>query len=83
MLFTNISYLELWQTFYTRSKTILFNIGRGYHVEQFCEIILNLDQWFKKKYSLKIFLIWSFGSPFFSGAILVEGIIRNNAVKLF
>ena len=38
--------------------------------------------------SLKAFLIWSSGSPFVQGsvticAILVEGIMRNNSVKLF
>ena len=37
---------------------------------------------------LKIFLIWSYGSPFvqWSGTIcviLVEGIMRKNSVKLF
>ena len=65
----------------------LCNFGRGHHEEQFCEIILNLDQWFKR-YRLKIFLVWSAGRPFVqrSGnicAILVEGILRNNYVKLF
>ena len=37
---------------------------------------------------LKVFVIWSYGGPFVqqSGticAILVEGIMRNNSVKLF
>ena len=58
-----------------------------YYEEQFCEIILNLGQWFRRVL-LKIFLIWSSGGPFVqrSGticAILVEGIKRNNSVKLF
>ena len=53
-----------------------------------CEMILNLNQWFMMKCSLKVFLIWSSGSPFVKQrvticAILVEGIMRNNSVKLF
>ena len=34
-------------------------------MEQFCEIILNLDQWFRRRVLLKIFLIWSSGSQWF------------------
>ena len=26
------------------------NFGRGYQEEQFCEIILNLDQWFRMSF---------------------------------
>ena len=63
------------------------NSGRGYYEEQFCEIILNLDPWFRRCL-LKIFLIWSSGGPFIQRsrticAILVEGIKRNNSVKQF
>ena len=55
--------------------------------KQFCEIILNLDQWFRRCL-LKRFLIWRSGDHFVerSGticAILVEGIKRNNSMKLF
>ena len=32
------------------------NFGRVYHEEQFCEIILNLDQWFRRICYLKTFL---------------------------
>ena len=61
--------------------------GRRHHEEQFCNITLIMEQWFRGC-RLKIFLIWSSGSPFdlqrgTSGAILVEGIIRNNSLKLF
>ena len=68
--------------------TICANFGRGYQEEQFYEIILNLDQWFRRTCILKLFLIWSSGSPYVqqSGticAILVEGMMRNNSVKLF
>ena len=62
------------------------NFGRRHHEEQFCEIILNLDQWFKRRCSLKILLICSSVglSVQWSGticAILVEVIKRNNSVK--
>ena len=79
------------------------NLGRGHHEERFCEIILNLDQWFRRRSHLKIFLIHRSGDPCikhretvcaisveafvqWSGticAVLVEGIKRNNSVKLF
>ena len=55
----------------------LCNFGRGYQEEQLCGIILNLDQWLRRRSLLKIILIWSSGGPFIrqSGticAILVE-----------
>ena len=57
------------------------NIGRRHHEEQPCEIILNLDQCFRRKCCLKVFLIWGSGSPFVQlsvsiCAILVEGIFE-------
>ena len=47
-----------------------------YHGEHSCEVIWSLDQWFRRRCHLKIFLIWSSGGPFvqWSGTILVEGI---------
>ena len=33
------------------------NFGRDHHEEHFCENILNLDQWFRRRCLLKIFLI--------------------------
>ena len=56
-MFKYISYLELWQEFCSANQNHLLNFGRRYHEEQFCEIILNLDQWFRRKCSLKVFLI--------------------------
>ena len=49
---------------------------------------MNLDMWFRRKCRLKVFLIWISGSPFVQQseticAILVEGIMRKNSVKLF
>ena len=88
MLFKNISYLELWQPVWSVEQNHLCNFGRRHHEEQFCEIILNLGQWFRRRCCLKIFFIWSSGSLFVQRsrsicANLVEGIKRNNSVKLF
>ena len=88
MSFKDISYLELWQSLCSVDWNHLCNIERRHHKEQPCEIILNLDQWFRRKCSLKVFLIWSSGSPFVQRsvticAILVGGIKRNNSVIFF
>ena len=82
MHFKEISYLELWWPLCSAERNHLCNFGRRHHEEQFCEIILNLDQWFRRRSCLKIFLIWSSDSPFVQQngticAILVEGIMRN------
>ena len=84
----DISYLELWQPFTSVDLNHMCNIGIRHHKDQSCEIILNLDQWFGRKCRLKVFLIWSSGSPFVQRrvticAILIEGIKRNNFVKIF
>ena len=88
MSFKDIFYQELYQSICSADRNHLCNFCRRYHKEQFCEIILNLDHWFRRKCRLKVFLIWSSGSPFVQWsiaicAILVKGIIRNNSVKLF
>ena len=88
MSLKDISYLELWQPLCLVEWNHLCNFGRRHHEDQFWEIILNLDKWFSKRCCLKIFLIWSSGSPFVqqSGticAILVKGIMMNNSMKLF
>ena len=88
MSFKDTSYLELWLPFCSAEQNSLCNFGRGYYEEQFCEIILTLDQWFRRRCLLKIFLIWSSGGPFVKRrgticAILVEGIKRHNYVILF
>ena len=63
------------------------NFGRMHHEEQFCEIILKLGQWFSRRCRLKIFIIWSSGSPVQWSrticAILKEGIMGNIHVKLY
>ena len=88
MSLKDISYLELLQPLCSVEWNHLSNFGRGYYEELFCEIILNLDQWFRGRCLLTIFLICSSGNPFVqrSGticAILVEVIMRNNSAKLF
>ena len=49
MLFKDISYLELWWPFCSVEPNHLCNFGKGHYEEQFCEIILNLDKWFRAK----------------------------------
>ena len=51
------------------------NFGRGQYEEYFCEIILNLDQWFRRGFNLKIFLFLAPVAIFNVTicAILVEG----------
>ena len=89
MLFKDISYLELWQPLCSVDWNHLCNIWRIHHAKLFCKIILNLDQWFRRKSGLKVFLIWSLsGSPCVQRsinmcAIFVRGIKRNKFVKLF
>ena len=85
MSFKDISYLELRRPLFSAELNHLYNFGRGYYEEQFCEIILNLDKWFWRSCLLKIFLIWSSGGTFMQQsrsicAILVEGVNRNNSL---
>ena len=54
-----ISYLDILQPFCSAECN---NSGRVYYEEHFCEIILNLGQWFRRKGCLKK-LIWSSGGP--------------------
>ena len=71
MSFKEISYLEPWQPLCSAKQIHLCDLGRRYFEEQFCEIILNLDQSFKRRCCFNIFLIWSSGGPFvqWSGTI--------------
>ena len=54
MLFKDISYLELWQPLLIVDHNQMCNFGRVHQKEQFCEIILNFDQWIRRR--------WKFGS---------------------
>ena len=51
------SYLELWQSSCLMQQNHLCNFGRWQHGEYSCEVIWNLDQWFKRRCRLKTFLI--------------------------
>ena len=57
MPFKSISYLELWQAFCSAQRNHLCNFGGGNYQEQFCEIILNLRQWFRRRCRLKYFYL--------------------------
>ena len=57
MPFKDKSYLELWQPFCSAERNHLCNFSKRCYDEQFCEILLNLDQWLRRKCRLKIFLI--------------------------
>ena len=48
MLFKDISYLDLWQSFCSEEWNHLCSFGRGYYEKQFYEMILNLGQWFRR-----------------------------------
>ena len=87
MLFKDISYQELWQPLWSADQKHLCNYGRRYHETWFCEIILKLDQWFRRYCCLKVFHILSSGSPFVWWsvticAILVKGIMRKKFCEI-
>ena len=88
MSFKDISYLELWQPFCSAECNHLCNFSRGHYEEQFCEIILNLGQWFRRRCHLKDFLSGALAALRFSRAepfmkILKEDIMGNIHVKLY
>ena len=68
MQLKGISYLGLWQPFCSEEPSHLCNFGRGYQGEQFCEIIFNLGQWFRRRRHLKDFLYGALAPILFSGA---------------
>ena len=67
MSFKDISYLELWWPFCSAEWNNLCNFVIGYQEEQFCEIILNLDQWLRRCH-LKYFLSGALAALLFGGA---------------
>ena len=54
--FNNISYLELYQPLYLMESNYLCQFDRSHHEEEFCEIIVNLKYWFRRKCSFNIYL---------------------------
>ena len=87
MLFKGISYLELWQPICSAERNHLCNIDKGLPEEQFCEIILNMCQWFRRRCHFKDFLSGALVAPLFGNgsiyAILKEGIMGNIHIKLY
>ena len=87
MSFKDISYLELWRPHCSVERNHLCNFGNRHHKEQFCELILSLDQRFRKRCRLETFLIKNSGSPLVQRSeiiltMLVKGIMGNISVKL-
>ena len=66
MSFTDISNLELWQPLSSWSRIICAVLEGGIIRQQFCEIILNLGQWFRRYH--KEFLSGAVVALLFSGA---------------
>ena len=66
MSFKGISYLELRQPFLFNGQNHFSNFGRRYYEEQFCVIILNLGQQFKRCH-LKDFLSGALAALLFDG----------------
>ena len=61
MSFKDVSYLEPWQLSCLAERNHLGNFGRGHYENNFCEIILNLDQWLRSGSRFKKYLIWRSG----------------------
>ena len=78
ILFKDMSYLEFWRPPCLVEQNRLCNFGRRHHEEHFCEMILNLEHWFRRRCRLKIILIWSSDGHFVQlsgtiGAMFVNG----------
>ena len=67
MSFKDISYLELLPPFCSWQRNHLCNFGRGHYEEQFCELIMNLCQLYRRS-RLKDFLSGALAALHFSGA---------------
>ena len=67
MSFKDISYLEHWWPLCSAERNHLCNIGQGHYQEHFCEVVLNLDQWFSRRCHFKIFLSRALVAILFGG----------------
>ena len=45
----DLSYLELWQPFCSAELNTLCDFSKEHYEGQFCEIILNFGQWFRRE----------------------------------
>ena len=60
--------LELCQPLFFSSAEPFLQFCRGYEEEQFCEIILNLDQWFRRRCHLNDSVCEVLAALMFGGA---------------
>ena len=58
-----IFYLELWCSFCPTQPNVLCKLIRGHYGVHICEIILDLEKWFRRRCRLKILHIQSSGGP--------------------
>ena len=82
MSFKGISYIQLWQLFCSAEWNHLCNYGRGYYEKQFCEIILNLGQWFRGRCRLNFFFSGTLVADLFGGAKSFSNFERGYHGKL-
>ena len=66
MSFKDIAYLKLWQPLCSMEWNHFYNFDRVHQEEQFCAIILNLDQCFRRRCNLKTF-VRALTAPLFMG----------------
>ena len=66
--------IYLWWPCCSTELNILINFGRRHHKKHFFEIILNLDQLFRRRGHLKICLIYSSGGLF---SVLLNHLCNN------
>ena len=61
MPFKDISYLELWQPSSSTERNNLGSFSREHYELHFCETILKLNQWSRRRCHFNIFFIYSSG----------------------
>ena len=86
MSFKDITYLELWQPFVQRSRTVCAILVEGIKRNNSVKVFFEFGPVVQEEMLFKRFLIWSYGVPHVrqSGIIcadLVEGIIWSIHVK--
>ena len=88
MSFKGVSIFSSGGHFAQQSRTILAFLVEDHPKKYFCEIILKLVHWYRRRRHLKVFPFFLTGSHFIKWsrmilAILVEGHPRNISVTLF
>ena len=58
MSFYDISIYSSGPKFVQRNGMVCLIFDRGHHEEHFCEIILDLNKWFRRRFCLMIFKLW-------------------------